>query len=54
MINQQNLTLEQQFKLLTLKEDVKKLNLEEAQDYLIELLRQNMVKDNILKQWVKG
>lgn len=47
------LTLEQQFKLETLKGEVKKLTLEQAQDYLIELLTQNMVKDTLVKQWMK-
>ncbi len=33
-----NLSLEQQFKLQILREQVKNLNLEEAQDYLLETL----------------
>ena len=49
-----NLSLEQQFKLQILREQVKNLNLEEAQDYLLELLRQSMVKDNLLRQWIKN
>jgi len=40
-----NLSLEQQFKLQLLREQVKTLNLEQAQDYLMELLRQSMIKD---------
>ncbi len=48
-----NLSLEQQFKLQILREQVKNLNLEEAQDYLLEVLCQSMVKDNILRQWIK-
>jgi hypothetical protein len=48
-----NLSLEQQFKLKVLREQVKGLSLEEAQEYLVEVLRQGMVKDNILKQWMK-
>jgi len=47
------LTLEQQFKLQILREEVKKLNLEQAQDYLIEVLQQNMLKDNVFKQMLK-
>lgn len=47
------LTLEQQFKLQILREEVKKLSLEQAQDYLIEVLQQNMLKDNIFKQMLK-
>ncbi|MGL4503187.1 NblA/ycf18 family protein [Planktothrix paucivesiculata] len=49
-----NLSLEQQFKLQILREQVKNLNLEQAQDYLLELLRQSMVKDNLLRQWIKN
>ncbi len=49
-----NLSLEQQFKLQLLREQVKTLSLEEAQDYLIEVLRQSMVKDNLLRHWVKS
>ena len=49
-----NLSLEQQFKLQILREQVKTLSLEEAQDYLIEVLRQSMVKDNLLRHWVKS
>jgi hypothetical protein len=49
-----NLSLEQQFKLQILREQVKTLNLEEAQDYLLEVLCQSMVKDNLLRQWIKN
>ncbi len=48
-----NLSLEQQFKLKVLREQVKGLSLEESQEYLLEVLRQGMVKDNILRQWMK-
>ncbi len=48
------LSLEQQFKLKILSEQVKSLSKEEAQDYLIEVLRQGMIKDNILKDWMKN
>ena len=49
-----NLSLEQQFKLQILREQVKNLNLEQAQDYLLEVLRQSMVKANLLRQWIKN
>lgn len=49
-----NLSLEQQFKLEVLQKEVKRLTQEQAQAYLIELLRQNMVKDNLLKHWIKN
>ena len=47
------LSLEQQFKLQVLREEVKQLSREEAQDYLMEILRQNMVKDNLFKNWMR-
>ncbi|MCU0517880.1 MAG: NblA/ycf18 family protein [Oscillatoria sp. Prado101] len=47
------LTLEQQFKLQILREQVKTLSREQAQEYLLEVLRQNMVKDNLFKQMLK-
>lgn len=49
-----NLSLEQQFKLQVLREQVKDLSLEEAQEYLVEVLRQNMVKDNLMRHWMKN
>ena len=53
-IQSPDLSLEQQFNLKMLNEQVKTLNLEQAQDYLMELLKQSMIKDNLLKQWIKG
>ena len=49
-----SLTLEQKFKLEVLKDQVKDLTQEQAQDYLIEVFRQMMVKDNLMKQLLKG
>lgn len=49
-----SLTLEQQFKLEVLKDQIKDLTREQAQDYLIEVFRQMMVKDNLMKQLLKG
>jgi len=48
------LSLEQQFKLEVLKDQVKKLSQEQAQEYLIEVFRQMMVKDNLMKQLLKN
>ncbi len=47
------LTLEQQFKLKVLQEQVKELSKEQAQEYLMEVFRQMMVKDNLVKQLLK-
>lgn len=49
-----SLSLEQQFKLQVLHDQVKKLSQEQAQEYLMEVLRQSMVKENLFKQWMKG
>lgn len=47
------LTLEQQFKLRTISEDVNKLSEAQAKECLVKLIHQNMVKDNLLKEWMK-
>jgi hypothetical protein len=49
-----NLSLEQQFKLQVLKEEIKTLTQEQAQEYLIEVFRQMMVKDNLVKNLLKN
>lgn len=49
-----SLTLEQQFKLQILREEVKQMTLEQAQEYLMEVLRQNMVKENMFKYWARN
>lgn len=47
------LSLEQEFKLKVMQEQTRNLDLEQAQDCVIELLRQMMVKDNLFKQLMK-
>ena len=47
------LSLEQQFNLKMYEEQVKSLSSEEAQKFLMEVLRQLMVKDNMLKHLIK-
>jgi Phycobilisome degradation protein nblA len=47
------LTLEQKFNLKMYQEQVKSLSYEESQEFLLEVLRQLMVKDNILKHVMK-
>lgn len=44
-----NLSLEQHFKLQMMKGQVQSLDLEQSQEYIVELLRQMMVKDNLVK-----
>lgn len=48
------LTIEQQFRLQTLREQVKTLSREEAQKFLLEVLQQMMVKDNMVKHLLKS
>ena len=48
-----NLTLEQEFKLQILSEQVRNLTKEEAQKCLLEMFRQMMVKDNIFKEIIQ-
>lgn len=47
------LNLEQEFTLRTYKEQVKKLSTEESQEYLLEVLRQLMIKENMIKHLIK-
>lgn len=49
-----NLSLEQQFKLQVLKEEIKTLTHEQAQEYLVEVFRQMMLKDNLVKNLLKN
>jgi uncharacterized protein YaaW (UPF0174 family) len=49
-----SLSLEQQFKLQLLREQVKSLSREQAQEYLIEVFRQMMLKDNLVKHLLKN
>lgn len=47
------LSLEQQFQLKVYEKQVQQLTKEQAQEYLLEMLRQSMVKDNLLKDLIK-
>lgn len=48
------LTLEQEFKLQLLQQQVKALSLEQAQAYVVEVMRQMMVKDNLVKHLLRN
>ena len=48
------LSIEQQFKLKVLHEQVQNLSKEQAQEYLLEMFRQMMVKDNLVKNLLKN
>jgi hypothetical protein len=47
------LSFEQQFNLRVYKEQVEHLDLSAAQDMLLEVLRQSMVKENLFKQMIR-
>lgn len=48
------LTLEQEFKLKILREQVKGLSVDQAQEYVVEMARQIFVKDNLVKHLLKN
>nr|YP_009541600.1 phycobilisome degradation protein [Synarthrophyton chejuense]AYR05609.1 phycobilisome degradation protein [Synarthrophyton chejuense] len=48
------LSLEQQFKLAKYKRQLKKLDSKESKRYLIATLKQMMIKDNIIKYFIKN
>ena len=48
------LTLEQQFKLKIYIERIKLISLEESRILLAEMMRQNMIKDNVIKELLKN
>ncbi len=47
------LTMEQQFRLATLETAIMQMTLEEAREYVRELTKQQMLKDNLFKRWVR-
>ena len=47
------LSLEQELELQILREQVKDLSLDQAQDYVVEVVRQMMLKDNLFKHLIK-
>jgi Phycobilisome degradation protein nblA len=49
-----DLSVEQEFNLRVYQEQVKNLSLQEAQEFLLEVLRQSMVKENLFKQLIRA
>jgi hypothetical protein len=47
------LTIEQQFNMKVYQDQVKNLSAEQAQEMLLELMRQMMVKDNVIRHLMK-
>lgn len=48
-----HLSLEQNFNLKVYEDQVKSLSQEQAQDYLLEVMRQLMIKDNVIRHLMK-
>ena len=51
--NKGQLTMEQQFKLQVLKQEIESLTLEQSKEYLVEAFRQIMIKENLCKEMFK-
>jgi hypothetical protein len=51
---QMGLSLEQEFSLRKYEDNVKELSHEQSQKMLLEVLRQLMVKDNLIKNMLKS
>ena len=51
---QLELSLEQKFNLKLYEDQVKGLSREQAQEFLLEVLRQLMVKDNVIRSLLKN
>ncbi|MFN6569325.1 phycobilisome degradation protein nblA [Nostoc minutum NIES-26] len=47
------LSLEQKFNLKVYEEQVKGLNQQQSQEFLLEVLRQLMIKENVIKHLLK-
>jgi Phycobilisome degradation protein nblA len=48
-----DLSVEQEFNLRVYQEQVKNLSLQEAQEFLLEVLRQSMIKENLFRQLIR-
>lgn len=48
------LSMEQQFNLRMYEGQIKDLSSEQAQNFLLEVMRQLMIKENVIKHLMKG
>nr|QUE29800.1 nblA [Erythrotrichia carnea] len=48
------MSLEQEFKLTIYNDKINKMSTKESQEYLVEILKQMMIVDNIIKHMVKN
>lgn len=53
MSNQNHLSLEQEFSLKKVSNQIKALSPQQAQELIVELQRQIMIKDNLYKKLIK-
>lgn len=49
-----DLSIEQKFELQVIQSQVKNMSLKDAQIYVVEVTRQMMAKDNLVKQLLKN
>jgi hypothetical protein len=45
--------MEQQFNMKVYEDQVKNLSADQAQDFLLEIMRQLMIKDNVIRHLIK-
>nr|YP_009397811.1 phycobilisome degradation protein [Sonderella linearis]ARW66997.1 phycobilisome degradation protein [Sonderella linearis] len=53
MSNINKITLEQEFKLANYKSEITKLNTNQTKTYLTQILKQMMIKDNLIKFYIR-
>jgi hypothetical protein len=51
--NYNQLTIEQEFRLSVFTQEIQNLSQEQAQEFLVEMFRQMMVKENIIRTLFK-
>ena len=54
MSTENNLSLEQKLKVQMFEMRARSLSLEQTQEFLLELFRQNMVKENLMSKLAEG
>jgi Phycobilisome degradation protein nblA len=47
------LTMEQQFNMKVYEDQVKAMNVDQAQEFVLEIMRQLMIKDNVIRHLMK-
>ena len=54
MSSENSLSLEQRLKVQMFETRARSLSLEQTQEFLVELFRQNMVKENLMSKLAEG